>query len=399
MNARRSARPRGAAQQWLWLGLLSAWLTACTSDGSGAADHEGSPDGGTNVPSTAEVDASLGAATAVGDVGDAGDASTPTGPRLYVTVAGTNEVLAIDEASQKVVEHIPVGTGPAIILATPDGKKLYTANWTDNTVSAIDLANTRAGSRSIALPGRPYVIAMAPDGKFVYAGLSNNQIAVLSTATDSVERMMPTPDLPASIIVSADGATLYVAEIPMGTLRAVSATTGEVQRPAIPVGGTPAWITSSHDGKKVYTLNYTSDDVTVVDTTTFTVDTKVPTGAMSKGIIGNVTPDGTRLYVTNLGTGDLIAIDTQSNAIVQRIPLGARPVGIHFRHDGKRLYVTDYGVGSLDTPTSAGLAFLTMGVFTPLRDGQVSVYDVATGALVGSKITVGAGPTSVVGVR
>jgi DNA-binding beta-propeller fold protein YncE len=87
---------------------------------------------------------------------------------------------------------------------------------------------------------------------------------------------------------------------------------------------------------------------------------------------------------------------TTSYQIVTRIVLGARPVGVNFSQDGQRVYGTDYGVGSLDTPTAAGLAFLTTGVFAPLRDGQFSVFDVATDTMLGSKTTVGAGPASMV---
>jgi YVTN family beta-propeller protein len=269
------------------------------------------------------------------------------------------------------VQKIPVGVGPAIIVAKPARDKLYTANWTDNTVSAVDVA--KGQSRSISLTGRPYVIAISPDGRRLYAGLTGNTIAVVDTESDAVIASFPTSELPASITVSDDGATLYVAELTRGTLRALSASTGEVTRPEVPVGGAPAWITITPDGSKVYTLNYTSDDIAVVDTKTFAIVTKIPTGMGSKSIIGNVTPDGSRLYATNLGTGEVIGIDTTTDRVVQRIMLDARPVGVQFSQDGERLYVSDYGVGSLDSPTSAGASFLNTGIFMPLRDGQVSV--------------------------
>jgi YVTN family beta-propeller protein len=337
------------------------------------------------------------AATADGsfsaDGGVAGDAGAALAGRIYVTIAGTNEVWVIDDQSHAIVQKIPVGIGPAIIVAKPTRDKLYTANWTDNTVSAVDVA--RAQSKSIALTGRPYVIAISPDGSRLYAGLTGNTIAVIDTQSDAIVASFPTPELPASITVSKDGATLYVAELTGGTLRAVSATTGEVTKPAVPVGGAPAWITITPDGSKVYTLNYTSDDIAVVDTATFAV-TKIPTGMGTKSIIGNVTPDGSRLYATNLGTGEVIAIDTKTDAIVQRIMLDARPVGVQFSQNGERLYVSDYGVGSLDSPTSAGASFLNMGIFMPLRDGQVSIFDLKSGARLGDKITVAAGPTSLV---
>ena len=318
--------------------------------------------------------------------------------RAYVAIAGSNEVAVLDEATHTQVDAIEVGKGPAIILTTPDRKKLFTANWTDNTVSAIDVAT--ASATNIALPGRPYVIAISPDGSRVYAGLSSNQIAVIDVATTVVEKFLPTAELPASIIVSPDGETLYVAELSRNTLRAVSAETGAVVKAPIQVGKAPAWITISPDGGKVYTLNYradNADDVTVVDTETFTIEANIPTaisGKESKGIIGNVTPDGRKLFVTNLGTGDYVVIDTATNSVAQRVQLDGRPVGVAFSEDGSRAYVTDYGVGSLEAALSS--EFLLTGVFRPVRDGQVSIFDVETGERLGEKIRVGAGPNSVV---
>jgi YVTN family beta-propeller protein len=196
--------------------------------------------------------------------------------------------------------------------------------------------------------------------------------------------------------VSHDSATLYVADLTANSLRALSASTGEVVHEPIEVGTAPAWITISPDGSKVYTMNYTSDDITVVDTESFTVDATIQTGTGSKGIIGKVTPDGSRLFVTNLGTGDFIAVDTKSNEIVKRVALDGRPVGVGFSQDSQRVYITDYGVGSLDSPTSVGQQFLITGQFTAVRDGQVSVFDTATYQQIGEKVTVGAGPNSVV---
>src|SRR4051812_7550360 len=60
-----------------------------------------------------------------------GDAGPGSGGRIYASVAGTNEVLVLDDSSHEQLSSIKVGEGPAIILATPDFSKLYTANWTD----------------------------------------------------------------------------------------------------------------------------------------------------------------------------------------------------------------------------------------------------------------------------
>jgi YVTN family beta-propeller protein len=320
------------------------------------------------------------------------------GARIYATVSGTDEVVMLDDVTHAVVGSIPVGEGPAILLHTPDFKKLYSANWENNTISAISTETNTA--KPISVADRPYVIALSPDGSRLYAGLNNKtfDIAVIDTSTDQVIKSFPNDELAASIIVSADGATLYVATIGLGigTLRAMSAEDGTIIHAPIAVGSSPAWITIGKDGSKVYTLNFLSDDVTVVDTASFTVETTIATGTGTFGIIGNVTPDGERLYVTNYGNSTLIGIDTATNEIVQTIELTGKPVGINFDREGKRLYVTDFGPDSFDESPLSGSDFLLNGDYKADYPGQISVFDRETGEQIGERVEVGPGPTSIV---
>lgn len=312
-----------------------------------------------------------------------------------VAIAGDSEVVVIDARRGEVLAHIPVGAGPAIVLATPDESKLYTANWGDNTVSAID---TRTYDVShVQLPSRPYVIAMAPDGRYLYAGLYANTIAVIDTRTDSVVQSFVTSVLPASLFVSPDGEVLFVATTVTtpGMIWAISSRTGEILQPSIEIGLAPGWITMSPDGEKVFALNFYSDDISVVDTADWIVSDTIFTGEGSQGIIGNVTPDNSTLYVTNLGTGELIAIDTRTHEIFRSVPVNGRPSGVHFNFNASRIYVTDFGPDSLLDPPSN--TFLYTGVWTGTAPGYVNVIKAKSGEIV-SRIEVGPGPTSVVGI-
>jgi YVTN family beta-propeller protein len=322
--------------------------------------------------------------------------STATGATIYATVSSTAEVVAIDDETHMVRRSYRVGKGPAILLSTPDHRKLYTANWADDSLSVIDLKSGRVSE--IELGSRPYVIAMDPLGRYVWAGLQSREIAVVSVDGDREERRFATSELPASIIASPDGETLYVAYLGLGitpgSLVALDADTGTELRPRLSVGQSPAWITAKHDGTRVYTLNFLSDDITVVNTETWSVEATVSTGTGSQGIIGNVAPDDTRLYVTNHGTSNLIAIETNTNKIVQTVALGGRPVGVNFSHDGLRVYTTDFGPTSKGEPVQ--LNYLLTGQYSASGNGEVSVFDVASGAPVGDSVELGAGPTSVV---
>jgi len=333
---------------------------------------------------------------------DESPAATHDGARIYASVSGSGEVVMLDDTSHEQLASIPVGKGPAIILATPSYDKLFTANWGDNSVSAIDAkAQT---SKPIGMPGRPYVIALAPDGKRLYVGVSGaNEIEVVDTQTDRIVDAYAMSELPASIIVSPDGALLYVAflggSIPglaPGSLLALSADTGDIVHQPVTVGLVPAWITMGPDGRKVYTLNFLSDDISVVDTASWKVEATIKTGVGSQAIIGNVTPDGAALYVTNFGSAELVAIDTKTNVISRTIKLTGKPVGVNFSADGKRVYTTDFGTASIGQDPLIGLNYLLTGVYSGGGSGQVRAFDVATGEAVGSTASTGPGATSVV---
>lgn len=332
---------------------------------------------------------------------DAGEqASAPTG-RIFASVSGAGEVVVLDGTSHEQLATIGVGKGPAILVGTHDRSKVYAANWGDNTVSVIDAESLSA--KSLPMPGRPYVIAIAPDGKRLYAGCATtNEIVVIDVHTDEELSRFAMAELPASIVVSSDNATLYVAMLGTipgaqpGTIMAISAESGDVKHPAIEVGSVPAWITMSPDGRRVYTLNFLSDDVSVVNTESWTVEATIDTGAGSQAIIGAVAPDGSALYVTNFGTAELMAIDTSNNQIKRTIKLDGKPVGVSFNADGSRVYVTDFGKTSLQQSPLVGLQYLLSGVYSGGGMGQVRVFDTSTGEAVGATASTGPGATSVV---
>jgi YVTN family beta-propeller protein len=326
--------------------------------------------------------------------------------KIYVSMYGDDNVTVIDQATHAIVSKIPVGKGPAVLLATPDNKKLYTANWSDNSISAIDIA---AGtSKPIVLDGRPWAIAMSPVGTTLFAGVASNKVDVIDTTTDTIATSFDTsPDFPESVIVSADGSQVYIdpsstslSALSAGTLESISATDGGVVEPPITVGETPAFASISTDGTRAYTLNFLPGTVSVVDTTTWQLLTTIDAGSGSQPIISTSTPDGT-LVVTNFGTGNLLTVDFKTNAILHTLTLDGRPVGVGgFNADGTLGYICDFGHASLAVQETIplSLSFLQgdLSPFVGNGPGHVSAFNPSTGEKIGTSITVGKGPTSVV---
>ncbi len=335
--------------------------------------------------------------------GGAGGPSGLTGT-IYVSMYGDDEITVIDQATNAIVQHIPLasGSGPAVMLATPDNKKLYTANWSNNTVSAVDIATSTV--TAIALDGRPWAITMGPAGT-LYAALTSDKIAEIDTTSDTISGSIDTsPDYQESVVVSPDGKTLYVDPTsgglaPGNTLEALSSTDGSVVHPTITVGNTPAFASISPDGSRVYTLNFLDGTVSVVDTQSWSVLATVDTGSGSQPIISSSTPDGL-LVVTNFGLGNLVTVDYATNAIVNTLALDGRPVGVGgYNADGTLGYVVDFGHASLAPESiTEGLSFLNgdLSGFVGDGPGNLTAFNPVTGQKIGSSIPLGKGPTSVV---
>jgi YVTN family beta-propeller protein len=356
--------------------------------------------------------ACLGLFMAAAGCGASSGGSTPPaetfGPpgTIYVSMYGDDNVTAFDQVTHAVLKKYAVGKGPAVLVATPDGQKLYTANWSDNSISAIDLAT--GAVKAIMLDGRPWAIAMSPDGKKVWAGLASNKLVAIDTASDAIATTYDTsPNFPESVVVSTDGSQVYIdpasttsaSALGPGQLESVSATDGSVVKMPITVGETPAFLSVSTDGTRAYTLNFLAGTVSVVDTAGWQVISTVDTGSGSQPIISSSTKDNL-LIVTNFGTGNLMTVDFQTNEVVHTLALDGRPVGVGgYNADGTVGYVCDFGHASLGVQETLALSLqFLQGDLTPFSNtgpGHLSMFNPATGEKIGTSMTVGKGPTSV----
>jgi YVTN family beta-propeller protein len=325
--------------------------------------------------------------------------------KLYVAMMNTSEVVALDETSHAILERFPVGKYPTALVETPDFTKLYATNLGDNTVSAIDLATHAV--ESIPIAGAPAIAVASPDGQYVYVALGSKQVAVISTASDTVTRTLAVDDAPASLAISPDGATLYLGAVgaslsagapgPLANkVEGISAMTGAVVQPPLGVGNSPAWMSISPDGAVVYTFNALSGDVSVVDTAHWSVTTTVSLGGSSalpgEGVVSG---DGRWICATNFGTANVVGIDGKTNQVVWTAPSDGRPGAIAFRADGTRGYYADSGHDSLseDVLTFFSGTFMTPPTPPPTNGMEkITAFDPMTGEAIGDPIPLPGGP-------
>ncbi|HLY04685.1 MAG TPA: hypothetical protein VKR31_02955 [Rhizomicrobium sp.] len=149
-----------------------------------------------------------------------------------------------------------------------------------------------------------------------------------------------------------------------------SARTGEVLNYASPVE-----LLFSRDGARLFVLCQQSDEVRVLDSSTFAEIKKIPVGHIPRGFA--LSPDGARLFVANSWDDTLSVIDTHALAVVATWPVAAEPSSAAEDRAGKHLFVANRissDVAVLNAQTGSEEKRLAAGrgasYITPSPDGS-----------------------------
>lgn len=286
---------------------------------------------------------------------------------------------------------------------------LYVVNGSDNTVSVIN-TETNEVAGTIALKNATYPhhiylssdkskLALAVPGMDLSAGHGGHGmghtmpgIVMLLDATTGAtikSRQLPAmnhnaafaPSLPEVWTTQmADPAKVVVLDV--STLE---------DKQAVDVGGGPAEVTFSADGKYAFVANGAANSVTVIDAATKAVAKTIPVG---NGPVGAWQGSNGVAYVDNEAGKSITAIDTKTLSVKLTYNLGFTPAYAAFGPDGM-LWVTDTDNGKVifnmadmdmkhgETATGAGAHAIVFGgtktgYITNQQANTVSVIDVAT---------------------
>ncbi len=101
---------------------------------------------------------------------------------VLVGIMGADYVAVVDPADGSVVNKIHTAKGAHNLFISPDGHTLYVCNRVDGSISTVD-AKTLAVRGRIALTGGPDDMDFAPDGKIWVTRRWAHTVAVLDPAT------------------------------------------------------------------------------------------------------------------------------------------------------------------------------------------------------------------------
>ena len=169
---------------------------------------------------------------------------------------------------------------------------------------------------------------------------------------------------------------IYVANESTNDVSVIDATTFQ------PIGTIPSLNHSTHDlavsrdGRRLYASNLASGRISVIDTVKRETIASIYTGERCHVVA--LSNDDSQLWVANIGENTISIIDTKTFRILGTIPVGKGPTGLTFSHDGRFAFVSGQGdktVGVIDTATHQVIKTIPVGAnphfMVVSRDGHV----------------------------
>jgi YVTN family beta-propeller protein len=248
---------------------------------------------------------------------------SPDGRTLAVVAIGSNAVIFIDTASNKVKHVTYVGRSPHEAFFTPDGSEVWVTVRGENYVSVLDGATYREKTR-IIVPNGPGMQIFSPDGKYGYVCTSFTPETVVVTVADHqiVGRIPQASPFCPNIAATPDGTQVWFTLKDSGKTQVFDARPPFTLLRTIDTGPITNHVNIVHNarGTFAYVTVGGLNEVKVFRTDNFTQVATIPTGKLPHGIWPS--GDGTRVYVGLENADQMAAIDTLTNRVIATIPIG-----------------------------------------------------------------------------
>ena len=259
--------------------------------------------------------------------------------------------------------HLDVGDLPLAMAVHPDGRHVVITNngWAKPSLRVVDLKR-RQVVQKLALDNAWLGLAWHPDGKRLYSsGAADNSIQevewrgdrlalgrklVVSAPQATKDERLMSAGFMGGLAVSADGRTLYAAQVYGKAVVALALETAAVlARRELPAEAYTALL--APDGRAVYVSVWGGARVAVLEPKTLAPVSEIAVGEHPNAMV--FSKDGRRLFVACANTNAVYAVDLVARQAVERIgvalspkaPPGSTPNALALSADGRTLLVAN----------------------------------------------------------
>jgi DNA-binding beta-propeller fold protein YncE len=176
----------------------------------------------------------------------------PASGLLYVTTELDKDITIVDPKTHKILGAVPTGQEQShMLVVSHDGRRGYTANVGPGTVSVLDLVGRKTAA-IIPVSGEVQRISISADDKWVFtADQTRPQLAVIDTTTNKVAKWIALPGLAYGTAATPDGRWLLVTVPQKNQVAVVDLKTLQVAR-SIAVPDLPQEVLVRPDAKVAY---------------------------------------------------------------------------------------------------------------------------------------------------
>lgn len=263
-------------------------------------------------------------------------------PTLLVANKHSNTLSYIDPKTLKVIETIPTGPNPHEITVTPDQRFAYLSSYEPpgNTISVIDLVNRKQIKEiNTGQVARIHGAAMAPDGKNAYFTAGQTGLLVeIDTKTNEITRTIPTHGITSHMVyVSPDGKKLYTGNISSADVSVIDRASGSLIK-KIATGKGSGGMSFTPKNDYLWVTNETDQTITIIDLSTHEAIETFSCPGVIKRI--RFTDDAKTALITSWKKeGEIIILDVATRKEIKRIRVGNYAVGVELSADGKYAFV------------------------------------------------------------
>jgi DNA-binding beta-propeller fold protein YncE len=173
----------------------------------------------------------------------------PSQPKILAFAPDAGAIYDIDPVKLDVVRRATAGTSAVGMQLNAAHDTIWAPYRNPAALVGFPLASFKP-ERRIKLPNPPDVFDLCDQGLAAVASIPNRELSIVSLASGSVVRTIPTGDEPSMIAFRKDGRHIFIASRPERVLRIVAAADGDV-RPAEHVeagGGDFEFVRAGRDG-------------------------------------------------------------------------------------------------------------------------------------------------------
>jgi len=235
-------------------------------------------------------------------------------------------------------------------------------SWTDSTVHAqqlgsqqVQVAESKAGTRNVDAHNLEGIYAREIGSRERHPGVEPNDYAS-----------------PLELELSPDGARLYVLCQGSNEIRVLNASTFAVIK-IFTVGAVPRGLALSPDGARLFVTNSWDDTLSVIDTRSLAVVATWPVGAEPSSVVEDRA--GKHLFVANRITSNIAVLDAATGAEEKRLSGGRGTSYLALSPDGSRIYATHIYPRLAAEPTPGGNRVVPESEITVIDAARAVVVD------------------------